>query len=99
MCMGCLFNVNFIDINVIFVHISSKNMAWYERMFGFIKKIFIGLLSICTTTRLRESLNSNSERRVKYVSLNKRPCEAGPTLVDTNSYETLFYRFTVSVNK
>ena len=39
-------------------------------MFGFIKKTFIGLLSTCTTARLRELLASKSERHIKHVSLN-----------------------------
>ena len=37
---------------------------------GFIKKTLIGLLSACTTARLIESLASNSEGRIKCVSLN-----------------------------
>ena len=36
---------------------------------------------------------------INFVSLNIRPCKARSTLVNTNSDETLFYPFTVSVNK
>ena len=41
---------------------------------------------------------SNSERRIKYVSLHNQPCQARPTLVDINSNKPLFYTFPVSVN-
>ena len=33
------------------------------------------------------------------MSLNKQPCQARPTLVNTISDETLFYPFIVSVSK
>ena len=45
-------------------------------MFGFIKKMFIGLLSTCTTAKLGESLAFNSEKRIKSLSLNNRPYQA-----------------------
>ena len=40
-------------------------------MFGFTKKMFIGLLSACTTERFGETLASNSEGGIKCVSLKK----------------------------
>ena len=33
------------------------------------------------------------------LTLNNRPCQARPTLVNINSDETLFYPFTESVDK
>ena len=60
-------------------------------MFGFIKKISIGLLSICTTPRLVESLASNCEASIKRVSLNNRPCQARLALIQKNSNETLYF--------
>ena len=38
-------------------------------MFGFIKKIFVGLLSICTIVNFGESLSFYSKRTIKCVSL------------------------------
>ena len=61
--------------------------------------MFIGLLSVCTTGHFGESLVSYSKGSIKCVSLNNHPCQAKPTLVYKNSDETLFYPFTVSVNK
>ena len=46
-----------------------------------------------------ESLACNSEEPIKCLSLDNRPCHARPTLVSINSYEPLWYPFTVSVNK
>ena len=60
-----------------------------------LKKI-IGLLSVCTAGIFNRLLTSNSEERVKYVSLNNRLCQARPTLVNINLNETLFYPFTVA---
>ena len=67
------------------------------KRFGFIKKVFIGSLSVCTIWCFGESLVSNS--KIKCVSLNNHPCQAKPTLTKINSEETLFYQFTVSVSK
>ena len=64
-----------------------------------LKRIFIGLLSTCKTAILGESLASNSDRCIKCVSLNKRPFQAKPILVDISSNKPVFYRFTVSINK
>ena len=69
------------------------------KMFGFIKKMFIGLSSVCTMGHFCESLTFNSKAAIKCVSLSNNPCQARPTLVNINSDETLFYPFTVSVNK
>ena len=61
--------------------------------------MFIGLLSACTIGSFGESLVSNLKRHVKCVSLNNQPCKARPKIVNINSNKTLFYPFTVSVNK
>ena len=58
----------------------------------------IGLLSACTTRSLGESLASNTDGRIKFVSLNNQPCQARSRLVNINSNELLYYPFTVSVN-
>ena len=39
-------------------------------MFGFVKKILIGLFSSLTTRRFSESVDSNSKGRIKRLSLN-----------------------------
>ena len=54
-------------------------------MFGFIKKMFIGVLRACTIGCLGESLASNSKGHLKCVSLNNRLCQARPILVNINS--------------
>ena len=51
-------------------------------MFGFMKKIFIGLLTV------GGSWACNS---IKYVFLDNQPCQARPTLVDINSNESVYY--------
>ena len=61
--------------------------------------MFIGLLSLCTIGTFSESLISNSKELIKCLTLNNRPCQARPTLVNINSNETHFYLFTVSGNK
>ena len=68
-------------------------------MFAFIKKMFNELLSACATGSFGESLVPNLKRPIKCVQKKNHPCKARPTLVDINSYETLFYPFTVSVKK
>ena len=65
---------------------------------GLLKKVFIGLLSVCSTGSSGESLVSNSKGHIKYVSLNNWPCPARPTLVNINSNEYLYYSFIVSGN-
>ena len=68
-------------------------------MFEVIKKMFIGLFNICLIKSFRESLVSNSNRPMKYLTLNNQLYQARPALVTINSDETLFYLFTVSANK
>ena len=67
-------------------------------MVWFIKKMFIGLLSIWTMWSFGESLVSNSKVPIKYVSLNNYLCQATVTLVNVSSSETLVYLVTVSVD-
>ena len=55
--------------------------------------MIIGLLSAFTTRSFGGSLVSNFKRYIKGVSLNNRPCQARPTIVDRNSNETLFLHF------
>ena len=58
--------------------------------------MFFGLLGTCTGN-FDGSLASNSKEHIKCISLNNRPCQARPTLVNINSNKCLFYPFTVSV--
>ena len=76
-----------------------KNKTQYEIMVGFIRKIFIELLSASTIRSFHLSLDSNSEGRIKFVSLNNRPCQARPILANINCNEPFYDPFTVSVNK
>lgn len=59
-------------------------------MFGFIKEIFVGFLGF------GGSLVSD---RTKCLSLNNRPCQARPTLVEKDSNELFYHPYTVSVNR
>ena len=68
-------------------------------MFDFCKRMFIDLLSVCASGRFCEPLSSNSKGRLKFIFLSNQPCQTRPTLFDINSNDTLFYQFTVSVNK
>ena len=56
--------------------------AWYEIMFGLMKKIFIGLLTI------GGSWACNS---IKYAFLDNQSCQTRPTLGDINSNESVYY--------
>ena len=67
-------------------------------MFGFIKKKFIGLLSVCTIGSFGVSLVFNSKETLKFLALNSQPRQLRPTLININSNETLFYPFFVSAN-
>ena len=68
-------------------------------MFGFIKTIFIELLRTSTKERFGESLVSNLKRSIKLLPLNNQPCKSELTIFNKNSIKTIFYWFTVSVNK
>ena len=63
-------------------------------MFGFTKKMSIGLSSTCIIGNF-----GNSRARIKCVSLNNLSSQARPTLVNVNSNEPLYYLFNVSVDK
>ena len=67
-------------------------------MVGFIKKMFIGLLSVCRVVSFTGPLASNFKEPLKCVTFNNQQCQARPTVVDINFNEILFYSFTVSVN-
>ena len=54
--------------------------------------MFTRLVTVCTTGSFGETLAYNSEERIKCVSLNNRPCQTRPTIVNIN------YPFTLSVN-
>ena len=61
--------------------------------------MFIGLLSVCSTRSFGDSLVSNLKGPIKCVSLINHPCQARSTISNINSDESLFYRFSVSVDK
>ena len=67
-------------------------------MLGFIKKIFVGLLSVCVIERFGPLLAFNYIERIKCVPLNYQLCQIWPTLVNISSDDTLFYPDTVSGN-
>ena len=63
--------------------------------------MFIGLLSVCIAGISNRSLTSSFKGSIKRVSLSNRPNQARPRprLVNITSNETLFYPFTVGINK
>ena len=61
------------------------------------KKMFVGLLGVCTIKSFSGSLPSNYKEPIKCVSLNNQLCQSRPTLIDINSHENLFHPFVVSV--
>ena len=61
-------------------------------MFRFIKNMFIGLLSTCWREVFGESLISNFDGHIKFVSLNNQPCQDRLTFVNLHSNETIFYQ-------
>ena len=68
-------------------------------MFGFIKNMFIVLLSVYTIGCFAASLAPNYKEPIKCVSLNSKPCQTRPAIVNINSDETAENPVTVSVNK
>ena len=66
---------NILDIHK---HLMEENIMQNKIMFGFIKKMFIELLSFCTIVR-------PIKRPIKLVFLNNRPRQTRPILVDINS--------------
>ena len=61
--------------------------------------MFIGLLSVFTEGIFDRSLASNSEGRIKCLSLINWPCQTRPRVLNINFNKTLFQPFIVSVNK
>ena len=61
--------------------------------------MLIRLLSACTMWSFGELLAFNFKGSVKGLSLNSKPCQTRPKLVDISSIETIFYPFTVSGTK
>ena len=61
--------------------------------------MFIELLRASTKERFGEPLVSNLERSIKLLPLNNQPCKSELTIFNKNSIKTIFYWFTVSVNK
>ena len=82
--------------DILDIHRYIMEETWYK-MFWSIKKMFIELLSVCTTISFSGSLQSNYEEPIKCVSLTNQPSQAIPILVHINSSKTYFYPFTVSV--
>ena len=68
-------------------------------MFEFVKVMFVGLLSVCAIGGFGAIWASSYKEPIKFISLNNWPCKARQTNVNTNSDKTLFYPFTVNVNK
>ena len=61
--------------------------------------IGFGKIVIIFGTDVSSSVAYNSKGQIKCVSLNNRPCQARPTILNINSKEPLYSPFIVSVNK
>ena len=53
--------------------------------------MFIGSLRVCTQVSFGGPLTPNNKELITCVTLNNRPCQVRPTIVNINSNETLFY--------
>ena len=60
--------------------------------------MFLGLLSAFITERFGESLASNSKGCIKCLSLNNRPCQGRPTLININSNVFFIHLLAVLIN-
>ena len=60
-------------------------------MSGFIQKVFIGLLRVCTGETFGGLLASTTKGPIKHVSLNNRLWQTRPTLVNINFHQLLYY--------
>ena len=67
-------------------------------MFGLNKNVYC-IIKRLHNRRFWRVISSLYENKIKCLTLNNWLCHARPRLVNINSDETLFYRFTVSVNK
>ena len=60
-------------------------------MLGFIKKVFVVAISF-----IYNVLNVNS---LECVSMNNQECKTRTKIINTNNNETVFYPFSIKVNK
>ena len=61
-------------------------------MLGFIKKVFV----VAMTSFIYNVLNVNS---LECVSMNNQECKTRTKIINTNNNETVFYPFSIKVNK
>ena len=59
-------------------------------MFGFIKKIFLTVLSC---------VNQLSATSLSCLSMNNQQCKVIPEIIDVNSNEPVFYSFSIKTSK
>ena len=59
--------------------------SWYKIMSGFVKRVFIRLLSVGRSLACVAEVSD----RINSVSMNNQPCQPRPTIIDVNSNETL----------
>ena len=62
-------------------------------MFGFIKKIFLTGLTVWSY------LNPLSETSLICISMNNQECEVRLKIINVNSDEPVFYRFSIKTSK
>ena len=83
----------FVDINIINIHKNLMKKAQRKKMFGLIKKIFIGLLT--------GTVNASNHK--KCVLLGNQKCEIEPTLINLQpnqySQELHYYPFALKLDR
>ena len=77
-----------IAVDDIFIHSQVLNeKTQYKLMFGFIKNIFVTAMTFFSCNAF------------KCISMNNQDCKTTPVIMNFNSNETLFYPYSILVNK
>ena len=63
----------------------------YNKMFGFIKKIFLAGLSVLSSLTCSTQLSC--------ISMNNQECKERPEIINVNSDEPVFYPFNIKASK
>lgn len=83
----------------VFHLIMPKRLDYTDRSKIFHSIMIVLMLILFWIFNFLESLESNFERRIKCVSLNIQLCQTKSKMVNIRSYKTLYYPFSVDVNK
>ena len=73
------YNINYTN-NILDIHKYLMKIKFNNIMFGFIRKMFIALSSVCTQVNFSGSLPP--KKPIKCLTLNNRLCQGRPRLVN-----------------